>query len=418
MTILEPSSVGATPAIARRREDSSEFIIGRYRARAREISGPHARIPKTREEWRRHHVLHQVPLLRLAACVLLAALIAVFNRFVAPATAGWQSIALLLPAYALLAWGLVVTVWPRWHRVEWSAGLLVIDLLVLGVAIHYTGGNRSWLFFLPLIRVADQAFGSVARTSVFAALAPLTYAGVLWLGTTREPVLWQAEVWKLGLLAAGGLYFVLASAAAASRRGSIAATLHAAHETIADLERQSKELVVARERWRDQASRDPLTGLLNRKGIDDIVERGLQRSRTNGIPFSVIVGDLDRFKQVNDRLGHGTGDLVLQTFALLLLHSGRAFDAVGRTGGDEFLIALQNCDREGAWKLAERIRESTADGAGGGAQPLPRVTVSFGVASAGPGWQGSFSQLVDAADRALLRAKSAGANQTMVAEPL
>jgi diguanylate cyclase (GGDEF)-like protein len=336
---------------------------------------------------------------------------------------GWVALALLVAAYPLLSFLALRVTWPRVGE-EVSRALVYMDLLVLTTVVYLTGGPSSWLFFIGLIVVADQAYSSSRRALLFAHLAPALYLSMVLLVSTLEGAVidWRLQLWKLAVLYLAGLYFSMSSVAASVRKSSMETTIRAAHETIASLELESRKLVRAREQWRDQAHRDPLTGLLNRKGILEVVGRGLMRSRSGEEgPFSIVAADLDEFKSVNDTRGHAMGDEVLRRVANTMLASGRAFDAVGRIGGDEFLIALPNCDQTGAERLADRIRQAVADHCrvepdAQGHRGIP-VEVSIGVATAdGSVGNVSVDDLLVAADKALYAAKGAGGDCVFVGQ--
>ncbi|HEY6630023.1 MAG TPA: GGDEF domain-containing protein [Rhizobiaceae bacterium] len=163
-----------------------------------------------------------------------------------------------------------------------------------------------------------------------------------------------------------------------------------------------------------EMGRDPLTRTLNRRFLPSILGREVALARTNGTPFSVMMIDVDHFKQINDRWGHSVGDLVLRQVAELILENVRLSDFVFRYGGEEFLVALVETDAIEAQEAAERIRETIMvqkfrlpDGG------EMQATASIGVAS----FQGhpDYAVLVDAADHALYRAKAEGRNRVEAA---
>jgi diguanylate cyclase (GGDEF)-like protein len=158
---------------------------------------------------------------------------------------------------------------------------------------------------------------------------------------------------------------------------------------------------------------DPLTGLANRREFDRLLLQEVVRSRQSGQSFSLIMADLDHFKQVNDRFGHQEGDRALQQIGRLIqLVPKRATDAAFRIGGEEFAVLMGNTDKTGAVGLSETLRGVTE-----GARFLPTgeaVTISLGVATF-PGDGEDGATLIAAADRALYQAKAAGRNRVNAA---
>jgi diguanylate cyclase (GGDEF)-like protein len=154
-----------------------------------------------------------------------------------------------------------------------------------------------------------------------------------------------------------------------------------------------------------QALVDGLTGLANRRAATEALHVEAARAERLETPLSVVLADLDGFKEVNDEHGHAVGDAVLRAFAEVLRETLRESDVAGRWGGEEFLLLLPGADEEGAAQLAERVRIRLAGRSIPGVPGL-RVTASFGVAEyAG---ETNTGQLVAAADGALYRAKRAG----------
>ncbi|MBA2504327.1 MAG: diguanylate cyclase [Thermoleophilaceae bacterium] len=172
-------------------------------------------------------------------------------------------------------------------------------------------------------------------------------------------------------------------------------------------ERYERALIVLRE----AARTDPLTGLLNRRGLDRVFRRELARARRSGEPLAVLLGDIDHFKQVNDTFGHAAGDETLKVVAGALERGVREVDVVARFGGEEFAVLLPGQDERGAYDLAERLRTEVADASKNGSET---VTISFGIA-AFPLHAGTASGLLSAADAALYHgAKRLGRNAAAV----
>jgi diguanylate cyclase (GGDEF)-like protein len=179
------------------------------------------------------------------------------------------------------------------------------------------------------------------------------------------------------------------------------------------LELQS-QLLAARDALRDRATHDPLTGLWNRSATLDALERDLARAQRQGAPLGVLMADLDYFKRVNDTFGHDAGDDVLRQLARRTLSFIRAYDTLGRYGGDEFLIVAPDCDAQAAVGLAERIRQCIANEPVAAAEGSLPLTISIGVTT-NQGGDPKADALVQAADQAMYRAKNAGRNRVEIA---
>lgn len=165
---------------------------------------------------------------------------------------------------------------------------------------------------------------------------------------------------------------------------------------------------------RESGERDALTGLRNRGSFEQSMLGLLPRAQTEGRRLSLIVADIDLFKQVNDIWGHQAGDQVIAGFGELIGKMVRGCDAAGRIGGEEFCIAAWNCENEPAHRLAEQIRLAFVRLKHSGLNDDIRVTASFGVATARDGE--TYKQLFARADEALYRAKSIGRNRVENAE--
>ena len=166
----------------------------------------------------------------------------------------------------------------------------------------------------------------------------------------------------------------------------------------------------------EMAHTDVLTGLPNRRGLEDWAARQLRGAARHGFPFWVVAADLDSFKNINDSYGHDAGDAVLKKFAEILKRNTRASDICGRMGGDEFLLVITHVEDEYIRTTIDRLREEIAEWEfcfGTGSKVS--TTVSFGIA----GFQGKeapdFSSLVQQADKALYASKRAGGNQVQIA---
>lgn len=160
------------------------------------------------------------------------------------------------------------------------------------------------------------------------------------------------------------------------------------------------------DKLRSQALRDPLTGLYNRRYMEDTLQRVSQLAQREQQSVAVMMIDLDHFKRLNDQHGHAKGDAVLRDSAAVILNQLRESDVACRYGGEELLIVLPNCGLDDAVGKAERLRIGIA----GLSQPGVAVSASIGVAAI-PANAGSAQDLVKAADAALYAAKQAGRNR-------
>jgi len=165
---------------------------------------------------------------------------------------------------------------------------------------------------------------------------------------------------------------------------------------------------------RENSEKDPLTRLNNRAAFEDAVRTLLPRAHAEQRAFSLVVADIDNFKQVNDIWGHQAGDQAISAFGELIGGMIRGCDTAGRIGGEEFCIAVWNCDNEPAERLAERIRQAFAQLEHDGLNHDIRVTASFGIATASHGER--YERLFARADAALYEAKSNGRNRVENAE--
>jgi diguanylate cyclase (GGDEF)-like protein len=164
--------------------------------------------------------------------------------------------------------------------------------------------------------------------------------------------------------------------------------------------RSNRELL---ERMSRLAQQDGLTGIANRRTLDEAVPVEFSRARRSGQPLTLVMIDIDHFKRYNDRRGHAAGDALLKTAAQAWAKQLRPTDLLARYGGEEFTLVLPSCTADQAAQLVDRLRPLMPD----------RQRFSAGIAT----WDGdeTTNELVQRADRALLQAKKAGRNRTMIA---
>lgn len=173
-------------------------------------------------------------------------------------------------------------------------------------------------------------------------------------------------------------------------------------QALETLERQARLL-------EEQATRDPLTGLYNRRYLDGVLSEEFARTLRYQYPLSVAIADIDFFKRINDRLSHAVGDQVLRALAGLFVENTRTVDVVARYGGEEFVVVFRNTELQQAALAAEKIRQAIELHPWKGIHPELTVTVSMGLASSN-GFA-HYEQLLNIADSNLYEAKHQGKNR-------
>lgn len=185
-----------------------------------------------------------------------------------------------------------------------------------------------------------------------------------------------------------------------------------AAKRVLDLQAQ---LLAMQEVLREQATRDPLTGMWNRRAIFDALDRELNRAGRDGCSVAVIMCDIDHFKKVNDTHGHTAGDMALREIAARIGQCARPYDITGRYGGEEFIAVLPRCDEPEAVAVAERFRQEIRS------QPFDldghsvSITLSLGVAATANRPRATAEDLTRLADQALYRAKRGGRDRVVAA---
>lgn len=172
-----------------------------------------------------------------------------------------------------------------------------------------------------------------------------------------------------------------------------------------------KRIIDLQKQLQEQASRDSLTGLWNRKGMYRILDKEINRAYRDNLPVAILMLDIDKFKSINDKYGHHIGDLVLKEAANVLRKSIRSYDELCRYGGDELLAILPNCSPAKIETIAERLRQNVVTHKINSDGLSLQITLSFGGASTenySPGVSSDI--LIKAADAALIEAKNKGRN--------
>ncbi|MCU1504172.1 MAG: hypothetical protein JWM12_3526 [Ilumatobacteraceae bacterium] len=301
--------------------------------------------------------------------------------------------------------------------------LLLVALVVIGVTLALgtwanPQSNRSTILMLTVIPASTTAVLAVftaGRRDLFAAgILPLTVVCVWGLATRDDYVLRRmALLIGLGVLLMTFLHHLVSRTALQSIRNQIhteelAAQLERDHQAVADA---YTELAATNDRLLHQALHDPLTGLSNRRGTLDALDEMLAVA-TEAAPVAVLYIDLDRFKAVNDALGHRGGDRFLSVLADRLGRTVVRDSIVGRMGGDEFVVALPHLQPADALTAAGQIVSALAQPVHAEGREMPS-SVSIGVASS-PVHGNTASEVLRNANAALYRAKYAGRNRVEV----
>lgn len=269
-----------------------------------------------------------------------------------------------------------------------------------------TGGEEN-------VSVSVSPIDGVERVIALRRLrAYLVYAGV-GLGTEWALAIWREQRNVALLVAAGIVIAAWFSGEAIRRRDRATAELFRTNDELTavqqDLERANDRLARALALAEQNASHDELTGLWNRRMLNRRLEEALARSRRQGQPFSLVMFDLDHFKQINDKYGHLVGDQVLQEFARIVAGRIRENDFLSRWGGEEFVLILESTSALQAQAMAESLREEIVR------HHFPQVgslTVSMGIAECDPESDGQ--ELLRRADESLYFAKLEGRNRVRV----
>jgi diguanylate cyclase (GGDEF)-like protein len=310
----------------------------------------------------------------------------------------------------------------------------VACFLILAAVLAANSGDIGWWWTVPLaaglagFAVADSFMKSSARPALWVAAAwgilPLLVAGavamtggagspaLMWFGIPAVTLGARFEPW--GIAVGTGYLLVVLGAATFGLDPATAAEHHqevmAAGALVVCIVILSGALVESDRAHRRRSTFDSLTGLLNRSALDQrLSEIDGRASDQDGVAYALLLCDLDHFKRVNDQLGHGVGDAVLQDVAYTMRAALRAGDTIYRVGGEEILVVLPGAGRGDAEEIAERLRTAVRERRPVGVS----ITVSIGAAVSAPG-RVDTGDLVKRADAALYAAKARGRNRVVV----
>jgi diguanylate cyclase (GGDEF)-like protein len=306
---------------------------------------------------------------------------------------------------------------------RWQQGLLVFTLGALNflhgpppqIRYRLLGLEEDWhrsedgVLLYGSIAPGDYRLQAVAEDATGAAASPMLDLPfrILPLWWQSAPLRWTAAI--LAILCA----FLFWNSWMNWRRINQKNLEELVQQRTQTLEQERAELQRMRERMHHMAEYDDLTGLWTRRIILERLRSELDRARRHALPISILLIDLDRFRKINEDAGQQNGDRILQELSRILLRAVRSYDLVGRYNGGMFIVILPGSNAAAACARAEELRQAFA------AARLPAgignvaVTASFGVASSS---QGAQNALLDAAARALRRAKSHGRNCVMLEE--
>lgn len=274
------------------------------------------------------------------------------------------------------------------------------DLVVLGLLIFFCGGFESPLLVFFVYYIVMTTFLVEHKKALKNTLAAIIVVAVIFL-IDRSLNLSSKEITALVGFSSILLFTYLVSAYLSQH--------------LRENEEKIHELL---EKFREQSVTDGLTGLYNQTHFFLLFNLQIERARRYHAAFSIIIFDVDHFKNYNDLNGHIAGSATLRKVGQLMQDVFRASDILAKYGGDEFVIILPNSDQIGAFLGAERLREIIEHTVfeGGEKQPLGKITLSIGIASY-PEHGTTTTEILAKADKAMYVAKQTGRNKTVIYSP-
>ncbi|MFY9143255.1 GGDEF domain-containing protein [Sulfuricurvum sp.] len=311
-----------------------------------------------------------------------------FTLFHSPMLGIFDGLAFLASVFALIDLH-------RNHTLERAIIIGSVSFFFFFLIFAYTNQNTDfgliWTIFFPIFVITLMGHQKGLRLTAlfYFLLFSLAYHGIgIWNGGE-----WNFRSFLRFSIASAVLTYVVYVYEAALYRSNI--------ELFAIREKEAKYL----QELQRLSVTDPLTGLYNRRRMDEVTQEQVEYVKRYRVPFSIIMFDIDDFKLINDRFGHIIGDQVLVTIAEITKKSLRKTDYIGRWGGEEFLILLPKTPSQEAAIIAEKLRQELEDA---NYSHHAKVTCSFGIAQCDGAL--TIENIIDQADQALYRAKESGKN--------
>lgn len=342
--------------------------------------------PESHYELRRLYMTNTL-VLTMAVSMMLFALI---NTFIF-----YRPYLVLIDVFAAAIATYTLVQLRRDHNLDKAASIAAYSMLAISTSFAVLNQNDNfgliWTIFLPLFAMALKGHRTGLKITLlyYAMILPAMYFGV---GH------WQGGDWN----AQSAMRYTIASAA-------LVFIIYMYEHSLYEFHQQE---MAAKQKLESLSRIDPLTGLYNRRAINDLLSVEIKKSQRYQTPLSVIIFDLDNFKHVNDTHGHLKGDEVLKTTSNLMQDNLRETEILGRWGGEEFILICPQLTLSQAAQLAEKVRLLIAQQR---FDALGQVTASFGVTQFTTSLD--LETLVAEADKALYQAKHNGKNQVVVYPP-
>ncbi len=275
---------------------------------------------------------------------------------------------------------------------------LDFDLLVLSLIAYFSGGLQSPVVLLFVFYIMISTFLIDYRKAFRNTLSAIVLVTVIALARNPDLILLRRDV---ATVLAYDILFIFAF----SISGYLSRNMRRNEEITRQLLQKAQEMSIC----------DGLTGLFNQSRFFELLDIETMKSERYGLPFALILFDVDNFKNFNDHNGHVMGSATLKRVGQIMRERFRATDLLAKYGGDEFVVILPQTDKVGAYLAAERLRECVEREPFPGRECQPRgvLTLSLGIA-AFPEHGLKAGEILDRADRALYAAKAAGRNNTVI----